>query len=526
LFIKNWITIANEDYEVSHMPGSKDGISSSIITGINIGISKHTPLNKINAAVEVIKYMTSIEVQKKYLKTGAIFTSIPSLWYDSDVCFFEWWCQLFRNIQTIGEPPFITKISDFNYPKKYQKYIYKYLFENKTEAETIKSIEDIIRIYYVSLDTNNSYIGYVTFIAMITISSIMLISVFFLFKRDYSPFFSFLSIDFWILTVLGSIILIWIPITNIENVSSIKCHLKLIMMSTGLTLISIPNFYKLIINYPVFNNISYWVKKNKYLFLVLNILIDVLLNGISFMKPYSDKKIVIEDGENFQICKNNEPYSITFLFIYKFIILFSQLILIFIEWNIKRTKYDLKMIISTIYLNILFLIFLILINHITIYNYQNYFVINTCIFFLISISNYISLYNIRLIFAFINKIDVKADFINNINKEFIEDQNYQTQNSTFMTENCDTQYDIQTSFENNTTTILSTEEGQKKSTILSKMIYYHNYAETSELSNPEISLNARATTIKTNNMLSSKSAKSTNRSNNIYSAKSSSKNNI
>jgi len=519
LFLKNWITLANENYQISNMPGSKDGISSSIITGINIGINKHIPSSKLNAAVEVIKYMTSKEVQKEYLKKGQIFTSIPSLWYDKDVCIFEWWCKIFRNLQTIGEPPFITKISDFNYPKKYQKYIYSYLFENKTEAETLKSIEDILKIYYVSLDKNNSYIGYVTFITMITISSIMLISIIFLFKRNYNPFFTFLSIDFWILTVLGSIILLWIPITCIENVSSFKCHLKLVMASLGLTLISVPNLYKLITNFPEFNNISYWVKGNKYLFLLLSILIDVLLNGISFSKPYSEKKIVVEEGESFQICENNEPYSIILLFIYKFIIQISQLLLIFIEWNIKTVKYDLKMVISTVYLNILFLIFLILFSYIMVYDYQIYFLINTSIFFLISISNYVSLYGIRLILAFFNKIDVKTHFISNINKEFIEEQSYQAQNSTIITKNIDSQYDSYTG--NTTTTNFSSDERLKKSTIFSKMIYYHNHAEISELSNPKYSTNSRSTS-KSNNLLSARSA---NKSNNLLSARSSSKNN-
>ncbi len=179
------------------------------------------------------------------------------------------------------------------------------------------------------------------------------------------------------------------------------------------------------------------------------------------------------------------------------------------EWNMKYTQFALKMLISTIYLNILFLIFLITFNYVMIYNYQIYFLINTGIFFLTSISNYVFLYGIRLLLAFFNKVDVKADFINNINKGFIDEQNSHTQNTTYISDNGYTQYE--TSFTGNTSTVLTDGQNQQKSSILTKLIYYHNYTDA-----PEIKLSGSLpsdtrTTNKSNNFISAKSLNKSNK---------------
>jgi len=423
--------ISDLKYNISPLPGFKEGISASINLGYNLGISKYVPRDKLNSTIEAFKYITSKEIQRDLFLKRLIITPVSSLYYDEEVCKIVTDCELFKQIQPTGEPEYISERSDYDYSRYFKKYIYQYLYQNKSLDETIKNINDITKIYYISLESKDSNVGIISFMLISVISLLMLLSLVFIFRKNLDEYFSFMSKDFWFLAVLGSIIILWVPITNYGNVTSFKCHLKLLLLSIGFSLNKIPIISKLIIIFPEKNKFSNWVKKYEYVFLFFNLLIDISLNGLLFLNPITPKSVMIDDGENFQICKFNELYIIFILLVYKIIIIISLSLLIFIEWNIKSIIHDMMFFNSAITIDILTFILLIVFIFIKIDNYISYFLIHLCICFIMSISNYIFLYGIRVILAFTE--DKNSQLINNstINNESESSLN----SKTFMTDN-------------------------------------------------------------------------------------------
>jgi len=61
--------------------------------------------------------------------------------------------------------------------------------------------------------------------------------------------------------------------------------------------------YELIINLPSEIKFGKWVKKHKYLFLLILYSIDITLTGLTILDPYTIKNVIIDDGQNYRICK-------------------------------------------------------------------------------------------------------------------------------------------------------------------------------------------------------------------------------
>ena len=70
LFAKFW-KLPDDDIEIRYYlsapPGSKSGVSSSMVYGKYLGISKLISEEKKQAAVQVLKYLTSPDIQKQLL---------------------------------------------------------------------------------------------------------------------------------------------------------------------------------------------------------------------------------------------------------------------------------------------------------------------------------------------------------------------------------------------------------------------------------------------------------------------------
>jgi len=258
VFLKYWYIGQKYYYGIQYnrspLPGIKDGIYGSSVTGNSIGIIKNIAKDKKDAALEVLKYFNSKEYQRNQLKNDLILTSINEIYDDKESCQYEL-CDIAKNVQFTMGPKFIRENPD-KYKKNYKKYIYQFLYENKTIEETLKQINDMTKIYYVSLNTEITNVGLICLIYFSVISILMFLSLIFLFRENFHPFFMFLSDDFWIITVLGSIVILWVPLTNYGPVTTLKCHLKPLLISVGYTLNICPSLHKLIIQFP---------EKKKYL---------------------------------------------------------------------------------------------------------------------------------------------------------------------------------------------------------------------------------------------------------------------
>jgi len=478
LFIKYWLIgeplLSFIPYYYSTLPGMKNGISGSMIEGDNIGIIKNISEEKKEAALEVLKYFTSKEYQSFMFKEGLCITSLRELWDEEEMCEYAP-CDLVKGLQCVRKPQFI-KDGPEGYEKKYRKYIYQYLYEDEPIEEILKKILDVTKFYTISLNTEDSYVGLIFYIFISVITVLMLLSLFVLSNDNFHPFFMLLPSEFWIITVLGSIMILWIPILNYGMIESIKCHFKSLLFSIGYSFTFCPTLHKLILQFPEENKIIRWIINHKYMFLLLNIIIDALLNSISLINKYTVKSVMVEDGESFQLCNYKSDYSVMIIIIYKILILLLLLFLIFVEWNVSETMYDVKFILSALYIDMLSTILIVFFFFIQIKYYTTYFLIQAVNISIISITNYIFLYGIRVFLGFIRKQNVKLQFINRINEKFVNNET-QFQSKSYKKDN--------TSFNNNCSVIKnnimdeSVDNGNFetsttiKSNFISRMIDYH-----------------------------------------------------
>lgn len=129
-----------------------------------------------------------------------------------------------------------------------------------------------------------------------------------------------------------------------------------------------------------------------------------MLNCTSFIKSFNPKIVSVDDGENFSKCDYKGDFSIIFLFVYKFLIILLILFLTFVERNNKDISLDIKLVISTMYVDILSFILIYIFYSIDINNYEVNFILQAGLMAVISISNYIFLYSCRLLMKlFINE---------------------------------------------------------------------------------------------------------------------------
>jgi len=471
IFIKYWYVLepflSTLPYKISPLPGLKKGISGSMISAVNLGIEKNLPEERRNVALELIRHVLSKEYQKYYFLNGLSLTAVKEFLYDEEVCRAAP-CELIKGIQCIGYPQFIKENSE-EYARKYRDYIYQFLYENKTISEITKDIMDITKIYSISLNTENTTIGLIYFILILVVSVLMILSLSFLFIKKFTPFFKFLPTDLWFITVMGSIMILWIPIANYGSLESYKCHLVVFLMSIGSTLNLCPTIYKFLIQFPEQDKRIMWFNQHKYIFLLINLLIDILLNSIAWIDSYTPKTVLVNNGQNFEVCKYNGIYSIVFILAFKLLEILLLLFLIFVEWNISNTIYDTRFSVAVIYIDILSIILIFVIHLLHINSYKVYFVTQALIAFIISITNYLFLYGFRVLLLFISNQNVEYKIILKIRENFM---NCETQSIS--------QTQTQSSNNENKSGIVSlnnkseVSEAISKKSFISRMIEYHN----------------------------------------------------
>ncbi|ORX81964.1 hypothetical protein BCR32DRAFT_244506 [Anaeromyces robustus] len=376
------------------------------------------------------------------------------------------------------------------YSEKFRLFAYEYIFGDKGVEEVLKNMNDITKIYYISISTKDSYVGLTNLIISIILIIIILVSTIFVFLESFSKYFEFISIDFWLVSIIGLIVLLSANFSDIGKVTSMKCHIKIILVSCGYTLNIIPFFHKLILNFPESNKFLYWLSKHRYNFLIFFLFMDCIFNSLLFIKPYGVKSIIVINGQNFESCETEHfatKFILWLLILSKFLIIILITGLLYLEWNIKETYYHIRLLTPMIYINfLLILIYVIISNYIKINDYTMYFVIRSFINELLIFTNYILMLGLRIIWGLVKNKNRKSRFITDINKKFINDCSQDDIPTTTI---------IKTNFFNtNETTInsISKEKGDvniipsistssqsksKKSNVINKMIKYHNQTE-------------------------------------------------
>jgi len=399
LFSNYWDPVEDLDYTISLMPGIKDGINGSCMGGYIIGMTNYIEDNNKKAAAEVIKYLTSEDVQKKVIvKKTKTFTGLTTLYDDEEVCSIIN-CSLLKNIQGINRP--ITEVDNYSYySEKIFKIINNKLFNDTFSTEEILSeIVDITRIYYFSIKTP---IGLITFILVLIVFYLIIFSAILIFIPTYKKHFKFFSLDMWIIYIAGSLILILSHIVYFGKMTILKCNFNHWTIITGSVMVYIPIFYRLIINFPRFNKYSEFIKKYKLDCSLFIILIVIVLNVLMyFVSPFQVSNIILENDKNFAICKNYSKFGVFIIYLQYFIIdciFLAILVLLFLEWNIKETSYEIRTLAVIMIINGINVVLLIIVMTTNVKNYILYYFSRICFGLVLSFMNHTYLFFIRFWF--------------------------------------------------------------------------------------------------------------------------------
>jgi len=407
IFMKYWY-LPSRNYAKTILPGHKKGISGTTIGGYNIGIGGYLNEERRKAAITAFQYITSEEVQKKFIMERGLFSGILRLYEDKDVCQVID-CNFFKSFQPIARPTYIT--NDYNtYSEKFRNSIYNYLYENGELNHSIQDIINLSKFYYIQISTNWSSLGLLFFVLSLIVIGLMLLSLSILKNSDTKIFFNFMPSELWIIVVVGCVITICSGFTGYGEVSEFKCHLKSILLSLGYSLITTPLLCKLILNNTESNGLSEWVKSKNFLFISIMIGINLITIGLSFIASIKVENVTDVTGEFFKICKLHgfgNFFLIILLFLINIVSSLWILVLAIKERGIIETLRDIKLISLAIIIDIALTITFISISNNNFNNFESYFLVNECIFFVFSLSNYILLYGFRMLCDVVRRDNVQ-----------------------------------------------------------------------------------------------------------------------
>ena len=449
VFLNYWnmaepsLTEVKKHYDLTILPGRNEELSSSSVSGYNIGINSLlttkvsedknvSNTEKLEACVKVTEFLTSEKTQKFFFIKKESVAAIPTLYEDAEVCQVND-CELFKIMQPVVNRV-LYEVNGGMYERaafetKFRNLAFKYIFENNVDLkETLTKMEDITKIYKAPLDFKDISVGFVMMIIIVVIALLMLLSLIFLFLKKFKPFFTFLTIDLWFILVTGSVLVLITALMDIGDITVVKCHFRKGLLEVGMKMYLSVILYELAVNLPPEIKLSAWIKNHKYVFLLLLFSIDVSFNGLLIIDPYDVKIVIKGEGHNYRECVMNSIFGKVIniiMIIEKVFLVLTILFLLFMEWNMRNIYYEVRFILFSIYTKLLLILVSFLVEMVNINNYYIHFVITECLLILVSLIGYSCLYGYKLFFALWN--GESLEFISNKNKSFIDDNDIQVE---------------------------------------------------------------------------------------------------
>ncbi|ORX81644.1 periplasmic binding protein-like II, partial [Anaeromyces robustus] len=405
LFVKTWNNVEhNEDYVLSFLPGKKKGISGSCIGGYNIGMNKYISEDIKEKAATVIEYITSIEFQEDIVMNYGYQSASKDILDNESVCQNFKQCQNFKNSQLIMRP--IDATEDYlQYSQKYRINLFNYLFENEDLKQCLQNIEYLTRIFYEERTSMSNKI----LTLIIGVTDLFMITTYCLsFTKRQRHKFRLLNGYYWFLYMFGLMLIMSFGFTGMGQLNNFKCRIRPFTLSVGYTLSNTLLLIRLIINFPQSGrSFVRFCEKHFLLSLVLSILIDITLNLLLFIDPY---KVTVEtDGvmlyNSCTLSSGMGHILLGFIFLYKILIGLAMIILVFVEWNIKEFKHDIRYITSTIFISVIAYILYAATNFIEIKGYKAQFIVPALVSYLYAISNYMLYFVARFFTKYSNNND-------------------------------------------------------------------------------------------------------------------------
>jgi len=384
-------------YYTSEMPGEINGIHGSCLTSYNIGVPKFIPEEKIRAAVEVVKYFTSLETQKNvFVKIFKNYSAIKSLYDDPEVCEYLN-CTIAKKIQSIQRPGNLVEDYD-SYAARVVNLFFDYLYNKKSAKDILLNIDNLTRVYTFTV---KSTVDLIFFIILIALFYLVLFSPGLLFISSLKNNFHFLSVEGWILYSIGFALFIINEVLQFGKLTIFKCNLSNALFSTSFACIYTPIIQKLFSNIPLSNTFSKWVDSNPSQFNFIVIFTVLFYNILYIFQPYYLKTYMYGDDNNHSVCmlKNNASIALLLIQIFMcFCLYLCIVILIFLEWHMENTLKSIRNLTFTMATSAPSLIILIVIKFINTNDFRIIYYIHASIAIIFIISNHTYIFFIRLLF--------------------------------------------------------------------------------------------------------------------------------
>ncbi|OUM60538.1 hypothetical protein PIROE2DRAFT_13694, partial [Piromyces sp. E2] len=308
LFIRFWdMGYPNPLFYQTSSPGSKKGINTntSVVSGINLAINRFINEENVKAAYEVIKYLTSEEIQREIIvKKYNLYTAITKLYDDEEICSILS-CPLVKKARTV---PRILEIDDTEEKNNQRsQFLNEFLFGNKRVEEILEKIIGEKKFYDYSIKNPTGLIMFIVLLALIGI----IVTIFLIFnQKKYDKHYRFFSKDMYWMYCVGIIITIGSEFFKFGNLSSFKCQMGYSIFFVGLTISYIPILYKLLITIPdVGNSLKFYWQKNKIKFIIIGVLIEIAINLLFIAAPFTvnDDK----SHKNYNRCTMKSTFAIS-----------------------------------------------------------------------------------------------------------------------------------------------------------------------------------------------------------------------
>jgi len=373
-------------------------------------------LQKKEAALTVLSFLVSKEMQKKMVMNKYTYSGIQNLYDDEEVC-STINCDFFKSMQLVSRPK--EKYYD-DYSKQFRNYIYGYLYEDKPLPEMLQNIVNINKIYCVTIDTSDTVLGLIAFILIVSLTAVYIVSIIFLFMKKYEKKFRFFPKKIWILIIIGQIIIMNCNLLDFGIFELKKFRWKMTLYFIGFSFTFIPIVTRLIINFPQENKFSGWVTRNSYTFMTTFILSYWVIIFSFLYMPFRPIYVEGSDGKNFTYFKFEimTYFWVGSVLTVKFGLITAILFFGFIEWNIVKTHYDIKFLLVTIYFDLISTVVIFLNLGLEIKDYKYQYFVQTYAYMSLSLINYIFIYGYRIAWVLLDfkKGDTPIEFYFNMLK--------------------------------------------------------------------------------------------------------------
>lgn len=392
--MKTWHNVEHSDsFVTSPLPGKRDNTSGTVIGGQSIAINNSINEDRKALAAVVLEYFASQAFQKEFV-LGQGYMSGSSALLQYEECKNYESCNAFKSIHYVMRP--IDATADYEeYSQKYRDYLLEYIYLDKNLRECLLNIEYLTKIYFEDKD----FVGnrFITMIIGIT-DIFILISYLVAFTKKHRNKFKIFNPYYWFVYLFGLIMIMSYGFTGMGELTDFKCRIQPFVLSVGFTLSTSLLCIRLLINFPESDkHFVRFCENHTAICLIIAVSIDLLLNGLLLLDPY---EIAVKSDNHvmYNVCLMDSfagHFFTGLIFIYKIIVALTMIILVFVEWNMKEFKQDIRYATATLFISIIIYIIYAIFNLVEINGYDEEFIIPSFMAYLYGVSNFFLYFMMR-----------------------------------------------------------------------------------------------------------------------------------